>query len=118
MTKSQLEGYLFTLDHNDVLTFVSRLAWALTVAARGTYAIDGVGVADPKALRDFNEILHRITAAVRDIISEVKIRDQISMVVDYFPENAKNEHEKEVEWAYVDTMTYMQKREGKCVSEE
>jgi hypothetical protein len=46
--------------------FLAVLAHELTVGARGTYEVGTSGVKDPKLLRAFNEILHRVTASLRE----------------------------------------------------
>jgi hypothetical protein len=48
--------------------FLARLAHALTVCARDTYEADTENVSQPQVLRAYNELLYRITVAVRDHI--------------------------------------------------
>ena len=48
--------------------FLARLAHALTVCARDTYEAGTENVLQPQMLRAYNELLHRVTVAVRDHI--------------------------------------------------
>jgi hypothetical protein len=48
---------------------LARLAAALTICARDTYESGTDGVLQPKVLREYNELLHRVTGAVKDHLS-------------------------------------------------
>ena len=48
----------------DRTKFLAYLAHTLTVCARDTYAVGTSNVTEPKVLRAYNELLHRVTAAV------------------------------------------------------
>ena len=50
------------------ILFLARLAHALTVSARDTYETGTENVLRPEMLRAYNELLHRVTVAVRDHI--------------------------------------------------
>jgi len=50
----------------DELRVLAHISFALTAAARGTYEAGTDNVLNPSALRKYNEIQHRITAAIRD----------------------------------------------------
>jgi len=50
------------------ILFLARLAHALTVCARETYESGTENVLEPQILRAYNELLLRVTVAVRDHI--------------------------------------------------
>lgn len=50
------------------IVLLARIAHALTVCARSTYEVGTDNVSEPKVLRAYNELLHRVTASVRDHI--------------------------------------------------
>jgi hypothetical protein len=49
----------------DRAQWLARLASALTVAARDTYEVGGDDIRDPKRMRRFNELLHRVVNQLR-----------------------------------------------------
>lgn len=51
--------------YNEIL-ILTCLSNSLTVAARGTYEAGTENVLKPSVLRAYNEVQHRITAAIRD----------------------------------------------------
>ena len=52
--------------------FLARLAHALTVCARDTYEVGTDNVLEPQVLRAYNELMHRVTASVRDHLIGLK----------------------------------------------
>jgi hypothetical protein len=48
------------LPTQEQLKWLATVMSALTIFARTTYATDGEGLDDPKRLRSFNELLHRV----------------------------------------------------------
>jgi hypothetical protein len=48
------------LSSRQKLSLLSRLAFDLTVAARGTYEVGSDGVSDAVTIRRYNEVQHRI----------------------------------------------------------
>jgi hypothetical protein len=51
---------------------LTRIAHTLTVCARDTYEVGTENVLEPQVLRAYNELLHRVTGAVRDHLLGVK----------------------------------------------
>ncbi len=49
---------------------MARLANTLTICARDTYEVGTDRVMQPELLRAYNELLHRVTGAVRDHLLE------------------------------------------------
>jgi hypothetical protein len=68
-----LEQYS-ALSKKQMMLFLSALAAELTVRARATYIPNSDGVENPQRLREFNELQHRVTAHVRDLISDRRER--------------------------------------------
>ncbi|HLX61359.1 MAG TPA: hypothetical protein VKX17_08770 [Planctomycetota bacterium] len=58
--KTALE-FFTGLSNSEKATFVARLASNLTVVARDTYEVGTENVVNAPRLRQFNEILHRVT---------------------------------------------------------
>jgi hypothetical protein len=58
-----------TLSLSERTALLAGLAWALTICARETYEVGTENVLQPQVLRAYNELLHRVTAAVRDHVS-------------------------------------------------
>jgi hypothetical protein len=48
------------LSRVESITWLARLAAALTVAARDTYEVGGDGILDNKRMRRINELIHRV----------------------------------------------------------
>jgi hypothetical protein len=55
-----------SLSHAERTAVLARLAHELTICARATYEAGTENVLEPQVLRYYNELLHRVTAAVRD----------------------------------------------------
>jgi hypothetical protein len=51
-------------SERDELTFLAKLSHELTICARETYEPGTNNVLEPQLLRSYNELLHRITAAI------------------------------------------------------
>jgi hypothetical protein len=68
---SENEGaWLLALPNECKARFLSQLAHLITVSARDTYEAGTERVIKPEQLRRINEIQHRITACLRDVIAE------------------------------------------------
>jgi hypothetical protein len=57
-----------SLSQSAKIMSLARLAHILTVCARSTYEAGTENVREPKVLRAYNELQHRVTGAVRDHI--------------------------------------------------
>jgi hypothetical protein len=62
---SELERYL-EMPSDERWKWLTRLLFALTQFARGTYTVGGTGLQQPERLRLYNELLHRIASQLRD----------------------------------------------------
>lgn len=61
---------------------LTRIAHLLTVSARGTYEVGTENIVKPQLLRAYNELLHRVTGAVRDNILGSKYRMPLEAVLE------------------------------------
>jgi hypothetical protein len=57
----------FTLEQKALL--VARLSFELTIAARNTYIPGTEDVAEPRQIRAYNEMQHRVAACVCELLS-------------------------------------------------
>ena len=55
-----------SLSRAERTAVLARLACELTICARTTYEVGTENVLEPQVLRSYNELLHRVTAAVRE----------------------------------------------------
>jgi hypothetical protein len=53
-----------SLSHTQRTELLARLAHTLTICARDTYEVGTEGIIEPRTLRAYNELLHRVTGAV------------------------------------------------------
>src|SRR5271169_1147887 len=52
------------LSRDAQIALLARIAHSLTICARDTYEVGTENVLEPQVLRSYNELLHRVTAAV------------------------------------------------------
>jgi len=88
-----------SLSNDEKTTFLARLAHTLTVCARDTYEVGTEGVLQPRILRAYTELLHRVTGAVRDHLSGTEgysLEDIFEMMRAF---GEKNHRSTEIKWA-------------------
>jgi hypothetical protein len=68
LTQIECEALLEAMSPNEEARFLAHLGHWLTVVARGAYEFQAPGVKDPIALRELNEIHHRIYAQIRTLL--------------------------------------------------
>jgi hypothetical protein len=61
-----------SLSNTAKAELLARIAFMLIVCARDTYEVGTENVLEPQVLRAYNELLHRVTAAVSDHLSGVE----------------------------------------------
>ena len=88
-----------SLSNHERTIILARLANELTICARYTYEVGTEGVLQPGILRAYNELLHRVTGAVRDHLlgSEGYSLEGILEMMRVFGE--KNQRNTEIKWA-------------------
>lgn len=66
--KAEMSRYL-ALDAAGRSKWMANLLFILTMYARDTYTVDGVGLEDPERLRRFNELSHRAVTQLRNQVN-------------------------------------------------
>ena len=88
-----------SLSHAARAILLTRIAHLLTVSARGTYEVGTENVLKPQLLRAYNELLHRVTGAIRDHILESKHCMPLDVVLDWMRAfGASHNMEAEMQW--------------------
>jgi len=82
-TAIKLEGeWLAALNQDAKCLFLARLMHALTVVGRDSYTVQSEGLDRPEDLRRINEIQHRVSACLRDVLlGEAEVSFQQAMAV-------------------------------------
>jgi hypothetical protein len=81
------------------VAFLSRLAHELTVCARSTYEAGTENISEPKVLRAYNELQHRVTGSLRDHILGTK-GIPVSAIHDMMREfGSQHNRVEEMDWA-------------------
>jgi hypothetical protein len=70
MASADTEGkWLAALDAGARARFLASLSHELTIAGRDSYVIQGDGLSKPELLRGINEIQHRVSACLSQLLS-------------------------------------------------
>ena len=70
MATAETEGkWLAALDLGARAQFLASLSHELTIAGRDSYVVQGVGLTKPELLRGINEIQHRVSACLAQLLS-------------------------------------------------
>lgn len=88
-----------SMSNHAKTVLLARLARTLTMCARDTYEVETDRVVQPELLRAYNELLHRVTGAVRDHLLESKsysLNDILGMLRAF---GEKNGRMGEMQWA-------------------
>ena len=81
------------------VAFLSRLAHEITVCARSTYEAGTENISEPKVLRAYNELQHRVTGSLRDHILGLK-GIPVSVILDIMREfGIQYNRIGEIDWA-------------------
>jgi hypothetical protein len=62
--------WLWTLDRDRRTLFLAQLAHELTIVGRNSYRVQSEDLDQPRQLRETNEILHRVTACLKDALQD------------------------------------------------
>jgi hypothetical protein len=60
--------WIENLTPDFAVRFLARLSWEITIVGRNSYAAGTDELADPRQLRRVNEILHRVTACLSQLL--------------------------------------------------
>jgi hypothetical protein len=74
MTADQAVTTYAALDPTRQLRVLADFAHRLTITARGTYIEGTEDIADPRRLRMLNEVQHRVTGHIRNLLAEDRNR--------------------------------------------
>jgi hypothetical protein len=88
-----------SMSNHAKTVLLASLATTLTICARDTYEVGTDRVVQPELLRGYNELLHRVTGAVRDHLLESKgysLKDIFEMLRAFGEKNGKT---GEMHWA-------------------
>jgi hypothetical protein len=69
ITQQDCEKVLSDMPAETQAKFLAKLGHFLTVIAREAYEFQGPGVTNPRMLRDFNELHHRIYSQINGLVS-------------------------------------------------
>jgi len=81
-----------SLSHAERTAVLARIAHELTICARTTYEVGTENVLEPQVLRSYNELLHRVTAAVRDHVlgnNDFSLETILEMVREFGTQNRR-----------------------------
>jgi hypothetical protein len=70
MTADEVVTAYAALDPTRQIRVLADFAHRLTITARGTYIPGTQDVADPRRLRMLNEVQHRVTGHIRNLLAE------------------------------------------------
>jgi hypothetical protein len=88
-----------SLSNREKALLLARLANTLTICARNTYEVGTDRVTQPELLRAYNELLHRVTGAVRDHLLETKGYSLSAILEMLRAFGEQNERTEEMRWA-------------------
>ena len=90
---------LTSLSNHEKAILLARLANILTICPRDTYEVGSEVVLQPGVLRAYNELLHRVTGAVRDHLlgTEGYSLEDVLEMMRVFGET--NQRTTEIKWA-------------------
>lgn len=92
--------WLWSLEKDQRMLFLARLAHELTVVGRNSYQIQTEEVDQPGQLRRTNEILHRVTACLRDALMCAESRSFVESMGARVLEPADEELKGLTNWAW------------------
>jgi hypothetical protein len=72
---SETVRYLW-LSPEDRWKWIARLLFALTIFARDTYTVGGLGLEKPERMRQFNELAHRVAGQLGDQAAGIEGRPE------------------------------------------
>jgi hypothetical protein len=99
MTADRTNELLGELRDDQLRRLLAVFVHELTIAARDTYEVGGVGLSRPEAMREYNEIVHRLAAALRHI-EEGDRHTAIAMLRGQLPADATDELSQAVDRAF------------------
>lgn len=104
-----------SLSSREQVRFLLRLAWRLTVVARNYYVPQSDQLADPTAIREINELQHRVTAHALAVLDENPNRYPNDVLLDIILKDTpgRNELRERVHRAFAETYFEIRPEETK-----
>jgi hypothetical protein len=68
MSTADAIAYFTALTSDAKVSFLAELAHELTILARDTYEVDGIGLTDPGRMRALNEVQHRVLGVLTALL--------------------------------------------------
>jgi hypothetical protein len=104
MTQFEFEGeWLAALPERSKLLFLASLSHALTVAGRNSYEAQTEALEKPEQLRRINEIQHRVSACMRELIAGQASASFQQSIARWVLEQRDTELRELMEWAWQTT---------------
>jgi hypothetical protein len=101
MLQANAEGrWLWSLQRDQRMLFLARLAHELTVVGRNSYRVQTEELDQPCQLRMANEILHRVTACLRDALTGPESSGFVESMGAWVLEPADEELKGLTHWAW------------------
>ena len=89
---------------------LANIAHALTICARDTYDVGTENVLNPKMLRAYNELLHRVTSSVVDHLSQKRGYPLESIVEMMRSFGVQHDRVSEMNWTLERALQWIQKQ--------
>jgi hypothetical protein len=101
MLQANAEGrWVWSLEREQRKLFLARLAHELTVVGRNSYQVKTEELDQPRQLRETNEILHRVTACLRDALMGSESSEFVESIGARVLEPADEELKALTHWAW------------------
>lgn len=70
MTIEEATAAFSSLSHDEKKEFIAQLIYELTIVARDSYEVGGVGLTNPERVRRVNEVQHRLGAFLFSLLRD------------------------------------------------
>ena len=112
--QTALEAYQ-SLSHREPVRFLLRLAWRPAIVARHYYVPQSDELTDPTAVREINELQHRVTVHALAVLDENPKRYPDDVLLDVVLKDTpeRNELRERVRQAFSETHSEIRPEEAK-----
>jgi len=108
MYKIDVEAeWLANLALNYKLGFLARLSFKITVAGRGSYEVGTEELTNPRHLRRFNEIQHRVTACLSQLLDNDCPDGFVDSMASLVLAPRDSELQRALEWCWSDAKKWV-----------
>jgi hypothetical protein len=111
MTVADAEGqWMVSLDSSTKVRFLASLSHALTIAGRAaSYEVQGDGLTRPEFLRSINEIQHRVSACLGQLLNGEGSESFERSIASWVLETSDPELRAHTIWAWQDAKSHVQR---------